>query len=229
MGLGLVARRLNQHTQRSHAPCNQVLLHSCEWGPTLCSPPPMPPASPSLSPAGGQHVRPHATTLGGKLLRLLLRVVLWGTAKVQQLLWRVRWLVYANGLLVALMISIHLASPDPHPAPAAFPLDCPRDKRFGCSRVAEVGAHGARGVRPLYLESSVEFVQRAAEDWVAQQVRWQRLIVLAAKGGAGARLTGCWPVMQGTPVLFGAGSLPCCHVWEGCCQGAGALPGTLQL
>lgn len=92
-----------------------------------------PKPSPRLPPiAGGRQVRPEATTLLGKLKRLLMRMLLWGTSKVHQLLWRLRWLIYANGVFVALLIAIHLASPDPRPLPAAFPAACPREKRFGC-------------------------------------------------------------------------------------------------
>ncbi|GAB4820134.1 hypothetical protein N2152v2_007180 [Parachlorella kessleri] len=121
---------------------------------------------------GGRTGRYEASSpkAAGRLLRLLLRVVLWGSAKVQQLLWRLRWLIYANGLLIATMILIHLSSPDPRPPPLAFPAACPVNKRFGCSRVAQTGQHGAaRGVAPLLVEADVVFVQRAAEDWVGMQ------------------------------------------------------------
>lgn len=109
--------------------------------------------------AGGRQVRPDAATLGAQLKRALLRVLLWGSAKIQQLLWRLRWLVYGYGVFIALLIAIHLASPDPQPPPAAFPAECPHAKRFGCSRVAEAAIHGARGQQPAYIESGPDFVQ----------------------------------------------------------------------
>ena len=111
------------------------------------------------SPAGGRTVQPAAAGVWGRLKRGVLRVLLWGSTKIQQLLWRLRWLIYLYGVFIALLIAIHLASPDPRPEPAAFPAECPRDVRFGCSRVAEAAQHGARGLAPAYLESSVEFVQ----------------------------------------------------------------------
>lgn len=129
---------------------------------------------PIRSPAGGRQVRSDPATLLGRLGRLLLRIVLWGSAKVQQLLWRLRWLIYANGMFVALLIAIHWASPDPHLA--SFPAACPPGTRFGCSRVTEAAPHGARRLRPLALPGSVEGVQGAARGWVEQQTHARVLL-----------------------------------------------------
>lgn len=73
----------------------------------------------------------------------------------------------AYGLLALLMLLIHVFSPDPDVS--AFPSSCPRGKSLGCSRIAEQGAHHARHLKPLHLNTTLAAASAATAAWVEQQ------------------------------------------------------------
>ena len=99
-------------------------------------------------------------------------------------------LVYGYGLVVLLMVLIRLASADY--LWAGFPNECPSDKRFGCSRIAESNPHGARHLTPLHLTAAMPDVQAQAEAWVAASAQ-ARLLKDSRPGFLHARyLTWFW-------------------------------------
>ena len=73
--------------------------------------------------------------------------------------------MYGYGVVVFLMVLVRLASADY--LWAGFPNECPSDKRFGCSRIAESNPHAARHLTPLHLAAALPDVQAQAEAWVA--------------------------------------------------------------
>ena len=74
------------------------------------------------------------------------------------------------------MVLIRLASADY--LWAGFPNECPSDKRFGCSRIAESNPHGARHLTPLHLAAAMPDVQAQAEAWIAASAQARRLLLL---------------------------------------------------
>lgn len=120
-------------------------------GMTLASRPPPPPARGCL----------------GWIKNLGRRGLMWGASKVQALFFFFRWLIYAYGAVVFLMLLIHVASPEYRWA--GFPNECPADKRFGCSRIAESNPHNARHLLPLHLNAALDDVQAQVERWVQAQ------------------------------------------------------------
>eukprot|EP00887_Chlorella_sp_A99_P007358 scaffold2.g7358.t1 len=118
--------------------------------------------------------RPPPVGLKARLKAALWAVVMWGSAKVQRLLYIFRWLIYAYGIVALLMLAIHLTSPDPDIA--AFPSACPPGKRFGCSRVAETAPHATRRMQPLHLNVSIEDAGAAAVRWVEAQPQARVLV-----------------------------------------------------
>lgn len=93
-------------------------------------------------------------------------------------LWEVRYTMSTLTAIVALMLVIHYASPDPKVA--SFPAACPPAKRLACSRVASSDVHAAGGLQPLRLLTSVPDAQAACEGWVTA---WGRGAVLTASPG----------------------------------------------
>ncbi|KAL4857462.1 hypothetical protein ACK3TF_002330 [Chlorella vulgaris] len=95
------------------------------------------------------------------------RLLMWGAGKVQALFYMFRWVIYLYGTIVLLMVIIHVSSPDYRYS--GFPLECPPDKQWGCSRIAESNPHGARHLQPLHLAASMPDVQAWVAAWVGEQ------------------------------------------------------------
>jgi len=91
---------------------------------------------------------------------------MWGSSLLKRLIFWLRWFVYAYGVFAALLITIHISSPDPHID--AFPASC-GSNMFGCSRVAEMGSQATRGLKPLHLMTSVNVTRAAVEKYISEQ------------------------------------------------------------
>lgn len=90
---------------------------------------------------------------------------MWGSSKIQRLFFVLRWPLYGYGIFIALLIAIHLTSPDPHVA--SFPTACPNGNKFGCSRIAETAPQSTRGLAPFILEAtSRETAQSLVVTWL---------------------------------------------------------------
>lgn len=90
---------------------------------------------------------------------------MWGSFKIQRLFFVLRWPLYGYGVFVALLIAIHLSSPDPHVV--SFPASCPAGSKLGCSRVAETAPHTNRGLVPFILDgTSRETAQTMVVTWI---------------------------------------------------------------
>jgi uncharacterized protein (DUF1499 family) len=110
---------------------------------------------------------PPGASVVARLRHVAGRIVSWGSDKVQRLIFAFRWLVYLYGAFAVLLIVVHIASPDPRIA--GFPDKC--SSRFGCSRVAELSSHGARGMQPVRIASTLNATQAAVEAWINSQNR----------------------------------------------------------
>lgn len=67
----------------------------------------------------------------------------------QALFFFFRWLIYAYGAVVFLMLLIHVASPDYRWA--GFPNECPPEKRFGCRRAGRARQGSVAGLRGCWV------------------------------------------------------------------------------
>lgn len=97
------------------------------------------------------------------------RLLMWGASQLQSLFYMFRWVIYLYGVVVLLMAAIHLGSPDYRYRD--FPNECPPDKQWGCSRIAESNPHGVRHLQPLHLAATVADVQSYATSWVQDQAQ----------------------------------------------------------
>lgn len=133
---------------------------------------------------GGKPPPAQGTGVHARLRAAARAAVMWGSDKVQRLFWRLRWLVYAYGGLVLLLLVVRLRSPDV-PA-AAFPSACAPSLWYGCARVADAVPHGGwRGAAPLRLAAPLPDVQGAVERWVREQP--QAAVLRSAPGLLHAR------------------------------------------
>lgn len=118
--------------------------------------------------AGGrQPVLPPDASLAQRLRHASASFVMWGSGKLQQVMFFFRGPIYALGVFVFLLIAIHVASPDP--VFTTFPSKCPTAKCYGCSRVALQSPHTARGLKPLRVRAPLNVTQAAVEAWIEDQ------------------------------------------------------------
>lgn len=121
----------------------------------------------NLIAGGHQSQLPPDSSIGAQLRHAAGAVILWGSTKIQKLFLVLRWPLYAYGVFIALLIAIHLSSPDPHFA--AFPSMCPSGKRFGCARIADSAPYVARGMNPLRVNLDIDVTQEVVRRWLASE------------------------------------------------------------
>lgn len=109
---------------------------------------------------------PPGASLGARARHCCGAIVLWGSTQFLRLFYRLRWPVVGYGAFVALLVAIHLSSPDP--VVSSFPSSC-GNNRLGCSRVARSAPQAPRGLEPSTVPSALEDVQAAVEGWVDRQ------------------------------------------------------------
>lgn len=74
------------------------------------------------------------------------------------------------GVYMALLVSIHIASPDPFNT--KFPTGCPHmSSDMGCSRVAQFFSHNCGELQPLQLHTSLGTAHEQLSDYIHAQPR----------------------------------------------------------
>lgn len=112
---------------------------------------------------------PNSSSIMDRIQRFVSSLVFWGSSQVQRLLFLLRWPIIAYGVYVALLIAVHVSSPDPKIT--SFPTSCPVWNRFGCSRIAETSSQSARGLSPLHIKAPMNVTHAAVIEWIGSRGR----------------------------------------------------------